>query len=47
MAEGFVHTVHVNGRWINSLEDKTAPFSEPSTPRKKRLKRVGKKQAVA
>ena len=20
MAEGFVHTVHVNGRWLNSLE---------------------------
>ena len=20
MAEGFVHTVHVNGRWANSLE---------------------------
>ncbi len=20
MAEGFVHTLHVNGRWVNSLE---------------------------
>jgi len=20
MAQGFVHTVHVNGRWVNSLE---------------------------
>jgi hypothetical protein len=20
MAEGFVHTVHVNGRWVNALE---------------------------
>ena len=20
MAEGFVHTLHINGRWVNSLE---------------------------
>jgi len=28
MAEGFVHTVHRDGRWINSVEGDPAPLPE-------------------